>query len=37
MDGLRLDPAVPLPDNQWLSFFLFHLTLAGLKTDSRNS
>jgi hypothetical protein len=36
MDRLGLDPLVPLPDDQAFRFFLFHLTLAGLKTDSRN-
>ena len=29
IDGLRLDPSVPLPDNQRLHVFLFHSTHAG--------
>ena len=30
IDGLRLDPSVPLPDDEALRFFLFHSTRAGL-------
>jgi len=29
IDALRLDPAVPLPDDQTLRFFLFHSIRAG--------